>query len=70
MARMPYNEDPRQAEESLRESLEIAVNEKRWQRVQVRLESQPMKRRLYMCCSYSETYKSVARIRLVKIEKT
>jgi hypothetical protein len=33
------------------------------------------KRRLYMCCSYSKTdiitvFKSVARIRLVKIEKT
>jgi hypothetical protein len=29
-----------------------------------------VKRRLCVCCSYSETYKSVARIRLVKSENT
>jgi hypothetical protein len=39
-----------------------------------RVESVPMKRRLYVCCSYSETVIitmliSVARIRLVKNEK-
>jgi hypothetical protein len=47
--------------------------EKSWQRVQLRFESQPVKRRLYVCCSYSETgtitvFKSVARIRLMKTE--
>jgi hypothetical protein len=41
-----YKEDPRPAESELRESLETAVTESRWQRVQLILESQLVKRRL------------------------
>jgi hypothetical protein len=35
-----------------------------------RLRSPAVKRRLYVYCSYSETNKSIIRIRLVKTEKT
>jgi hypothetical protein len=63
-----YNEDPRLAEIELREILETAVED---DKNRIRLE----KERLHVCCSYSETgilvipmFKSVARIRLMKIE--
>jgi hypothetical protein len=60
------NEDLGQLDLELRESPEWALGriiEKKWKEA-----NYAVQRRCYVCCIDSETYKSVARIRLVKTE--
>jgi hypothetical protein len=61
-----YNEDLRQLEFELRGSPELAVGRIENDKKLITL----CKDDFTVCCSYRETYKSVARIRLVKNEMT
>jgi hypothetical protein len=64
-----YNEDARPAEVMIEGSREL-VEDWQFSCEEKNCRSAAVKRKLYVCCSYSETYKSVARIRQVKTEKT